>query len=147
MYCKGKYYWGRYCCFFMLYISCCFCNLILGSLWSLTTQCISISRESLSTQGTLKSVVQLAQSRINNQMSQKKDKIWKVNLVILMKLRMPPRASHDWWCCGSLSTEPQSVTFKEWPSESYFIVTAKPQNMYNRRDEHMFCSHRFNDYL
>lgn len=41
------------------------------------------------------SLVLLQQSRINNQMSQRTDKIWKVNLVILMKLRMPPQASHD----------------------------------------------------
>lgn len=41
------------------------------------------------------SLVLLLQNRINTQMSQRKDKIWKVNLVILMKLRLPPQASHD----------------------------------------------------
>ena len=57
------------------------------------------------------SLLLLLQSRINNQMSQRKDKIWKVNLVILMKLRMPPQASHDGWCCGSLSTEPSTLLY------------------------------------
>ena len=48
---------------------------------------------------------------ITNQMSQKKEKIWKVNLVILMKLQMPPQASHDWWRCGFFSRQPSALLY------------------------------------
>lgn len=65
-------------------------------------------------------------SRINRQTSVEKDKIWRVNLVILIKLWISPQAAHDWWPCGSPSTEPlHSVAFKGWPSESHFLQTAQ----------------------